>query len=359
MKKNKIVVALSGGVDSAVSAMILKKNGFYLEGIFMKNWIAKTDSSCTSIADLKYAEYICKILKIKLHVIDFSNEYWNSVFLIFLKGLKLGETPNPDILCNKKIKFNFLLKYILKILKFDFLATGHYAKIDYVKHQPVLKTSFDLNKDQTYFLHKLNPHLIKYIIFPLADYSKKEIRSLVKYYDFLNYNKKDSTGLCFIGNKKFYNFIKIYLTYKDGPIFTKQGKHVGFHKGLFFYTLGQRKNVSVQSNKTNNNKIWYIYKKNIRRNILYIDNEESSLLSLKVEIYHMNFINKTFLNLSLCAKIRHQINFIKCFIIKNYNKNIYIVIFKDRQRAITPGQYIVFYNANVCIGGATIKRSII
>lgn len=358
MKKIKIIVALSGGVDSAVSAVILKKAGFYVEGVFMKNWIAKTESSCTSTVDLKYAEYICKILKIKLHIVDFSDEYWNSVFLIFLKGLKLGETPNPDILCNKKIKFNFLLKHALNILNFDFLATGHYAKIDYIKDQRVLKTSFDSDKDQTYFLHKLRPHLMKYMIFPLADYSKKDIRSVIKYYKFLNYNKKDSTGLCFIGNKKFYNFIKMYLTCKHGRVLTRDRKHVGFHKGLFFYTLGQRKNISIKDTKTTyNNKIWYIYKKNIHRNILYIDNSEVSLLSFKAEIYHITFINAVLLNLSFYAKIRHQANVTKCSIIKNYNKK-YIIIFKTRQRAITPGQYIVFYHNNVCIGGATIKRAI-
>lgn len=354
MTKTKIIVALSGGVDSAMAAILLKKNGFYVEGIFMKNWTVKTDTECNYMLDLKYVKYICKNLKIKLHVIDLSIEYWNLIFLKFLKELKSGMTPNPDVLCNKKIKFYFLLKYILNFLNFNFLATGHYAKIDYIDKNVVLKNCFDLEKDQTYFLHKINSAFMKYIIFPLANYSKKEIRALIKYYNFLNYNKKDSMGLCFISNDNFYNFIKKYLTFKKGKILTKEKKNVGFHEGLFFYTIGQKKNINFKNKQIENNAIWYVYKKCVRENKLYIDQNYSSLLSSKIKLYKNVLNTKIFFPLICNVKIRHQRYSTIC-LIKKHNKN-YIIIFKFKQRALTPGQFVVFYKKNLCIGGGIIKN---
>ncbi len=349
MKKNKIMVALSGGIDSIITALLLKKSGFYIEAIFMKNW--ESETQCDFKIDLIHVKNICLNLNIKFHVLNLSKEYWNFVFIKFLRKLTLGETPNPDILCNKKIKFRILLIYIKKKLKFNFLATGHYAKIKYINNINFLEKSFDIKKDQTYFLNKLNKKILKHIIFPLSNYSKKKIKIISKKYKFINFNKKDSMGICFIGKKKFSTFIKNFLPIKSGYIKTESEKIIGKHNGLFLYTIGQKIFL--------NTKRFYVLKKNIKSNNLYVtDLNNIKLSSYKFIISGFNFYKKITTPIVCLAKIRHKVSSDICVLKKHNHTSDYIIIFKLQQKFLSIGQHIVFYTKNTCIGGGELKKII-
>ena len=345
------MVALSGGIDSSIVIFLLMKSGFYIEAIFIKNWI-NDNIKCTFNIDFYYVKYICKKFNIKLHILDFSKQYWNFVFTEFLKKLKLGYTPNPDILCNKKIKFNILLYYVIKNFNFDFFATGHYACIKKINNKLHLFKSFDKIKDQTYFIYILKNNIKKKIVFPLSSYSKSKVKHIIKKNKLINYNKKDSMGICFIGENKFFIFIKKYLKIKPGYIKTQNEKIIGKHLGLHFYTIGQRKNMKLQ----NVNKM-YVYKKDIKKNLLYvITKNHISLFSRKVIISHINFKNIYITTFFCNAKIRHKAIFSQCIIKKYKGKNLYNVFFKHKQKALSIGQCIVFYINNICLGGGIIKK---
>jgi len=358
MKKIKICIALSGGIDSSVAAFLLKKCNFYIEAVFMNNWKTLKNSKCNNQIDYTNALYICNKLNIKLHFLDFSKEYWNFVFELFLKELVLGKTPNPDIICNKKIKFNVLLYFLIKKFNFDFLATGHYCCLKQMDNNIFLQKSFDIIKDQTYFLNQIKKNVIKNIIFPLSNYSKIEIREIAKKNGLINFNKKNSTGICFIGENNFFEFIKKYLNVMCGKIYTNNNIMLGYHNGLYLYTIGQRKHLSIKNNNLLTIK-WYVYKKNIIKNILYVTKNNNFLLfSKKIKVSNVNLINDK-LNTFVCnIKIRHGFHNTLCLVKKCKNSNFYDVFFKKKQKAISVGQYIVFYNKNVCLGGALINKVI-
>ncbi len=356
-KINKVIVALSGGVDSSVTAWILKQLGYHVECVFMKCWEENDNKNfCNSMKDYKDAKKICILLNIKLHKINFSTEYWNKVFKIFIKEQKKAKTPNPDILCNKEIKFNIFLKFSLNVLKGKFISTGHYV-IKYKKNKNILLLKGkDKKKDQSYFLYILTQKIIKKCIFPLGYLYKKNVRKIAKNLNLINYNKKSSKGICFIGKKNYFKFIKKYINIKPGKIINTKKKYIGKHLGLSFYTIGQRKNLNINNRKTIP---FFVTNKNIKYNQLIVAEgiKNKNLYSKKIYIKKIHFINpkyKKFKKIICNIKIRHQQKEnIKCKIL--INKKIKIIL-KKKIFAITPGQSAVFYRKNICLGGGIIKN---
>jgi len=358
-KRPYIVVSMSGGIDSSVTAMLLKKMGYHVEGIFMKNWEEDdTLNFCNSKQDLSDAHDICDILRIKLHTVNFSNAYWDNVFNFFIKEYKTGRTPNPDILCNKKIKFKVCLDYI-KSLGADLLATGHYAKINFFNGNFILKKASDIKKDQTYFLYTLNQQQLKSIIFPLGNYNKNTIYKLAQISKFPNNNKKNSTGICFIGKRKFKNFLQKYLPPKQGNIININNDIIGKHDGLMYYTIGQRYGLNIGGMKNSSGDPWYVINKDLSSNTLTVVQGKNHPLLFKscANISKLHWISQLtqkikYGYLKCWAKIRYQQSEQPCIISVLDNK--YKVTFQNKQKSITPGQSIVFYNNKTCIGGAII-----
>ncbi|BGI51415.1 MAG: tRNA 2-thiouridine(34) synthase MnmA [Buchnera aphidicola (Ceratovacuna japonica)] len=361
-KKKKVIVAMSGGVDSSVSAWILKKK-YNVEGLFMKNWEDDTkENFCFYKKDLKDAEKVCKIINIPFHKINFSIEYWEKVFLKFLYELKRGYTPNPDILCNKEIKFSIFLDFSMKYLKADYIATGHYARIAYYNKNLFLKKGLDKKKDQSYFLYTLNKKKLKKILFPIGSMQKKKVRLIAKKLKMPTADKKDSMGICFIGPKNLQKFLRKYISIKNGKIFTISGKFIGTHNGIHNYTLGQRRNIgNIIKKKLTNNSPIYIIKKDIKKNILIISKgfNNPHLMSTGMLIYKINFLVKIIINKNFfCSvKIRHQKKNFNC-LIKLKKNDIVKVIFEYPISSITPGQSAVFYIFNMCLGGGVILKKI-
>ncbi len=359
IKKYKIIVALSGGVDSSVTAWILQKLGFNVECIFMKNWENEDNNNyCNSKKDYLDSINICKQLKIKLHKINFSYEYWKNVFQKFIKNLKKALTPNPDILCNKEIKFKVLLNFVLKILHSDYLATGHYVIKKKKKNKFILLKGIDNKKDQSYFLYRINQKQIKKIIFPLGNYYKKKIRQIAINLKFINANKKDSTGICYIGKRKYKIFIKKYIHNKPGNIINiKNNKIIGYHQGLFYYTIGQRKNLNI---KKNSHKPYYVVKKKKKTNQLIVIKGRNNkyLFSQGIYIKKIYFIHikKKYKTIFCKIKVRNQQKEIPCKItFKKKNK----IFFKKPIFAIALGQSAVLYKYNICLGGGIITKNIL
>ncbi len=355
IKSYKVIVALSGGVDSSVTIWILKQLGFNVECLFIKCWEEDNLKFCNFKKDYLDALNICKKLKTKLHKINFSYEYWNNVFKIFIKEQKKSKTPNPDILCNKEIKFNYFLKFSIKNLKANFVSTGHYVKKIRKKNIFLLLKGIDKKKDQSYFLYLINQKQIKKFIFPLGNYYKKDIRKIALNLKFKNAKKKSSTGICFIGKRKYKYFIKKFIKNKPGKIIDiKNKKILGYHKGLFYYTIGQRKNLYIKSNKP-----YYVIKKKKNSNNLIVAQgiKNKFLYSKGIYIKKIHFIHliKKYKIIFCNVKTRYQQKEIPCKII--FNKNIKI-IFKYNIFAITPGQSAVFYKKNICLGGGIINKNI-
>ncbi|WP_367670523.1 tRNA 2-thiouridine(34) synthase MnmA [Sodalis-like secondary symbiont of Drepanosiphum platanoidis] len=356
----KVVVAMSGGVDSSISAWLLKKQGYHVEGVFMKNWENEDNSKyCTINNDFIDVKKVCNQLNIKLHIVNFSFEYWENVFKIFLKEYKLGNTPNPDILCNKEIKFKTFFNFAIKDLKADYIATGHYAQIIKIKNNFYLLKGFDKNKDQSYFLYNIKSCNLSKILFPLGRITKLKVRYLAKKIKLINFNKKDSTGICFVGKRKFIKFIKNYIKPKPGLIIDTKKNIVGKHDGVMYYTLGQRKGLKIGGIKNTLQSPWYIIDKNIKKNYLIVSQgfNNSYLISYKLIANNLSWINNKISNIKECfAKTRYRQKDLKCKISLINKKNI-LVIFKKPVFAVNPGQSIVFYYKNFCLGGGIIYKS--
>ena len=353
---NKIIVGLSGGVDSSVAAFLLLEKGYEVEALFMKNWDEDDeDEYCSASEDLADAQQVADQLGIKLHTVNFSHEYWEDVFEHFLSEHKKGRTPNPDVLCNQRIKFKAFLDYA-KDLGAKKIATGHYARIAEKNGKYLLKAGLDGNKDQSYFLHLLNQEQLSQSLFPLGEIDKQEVRKIAKNNNFLNADKKDSTGICFIGERPFSEFLTTFLPKEKGDIVDQNDTFIKHHDGLPFYTIGQRKGLEIGGGFSNSPEPWFVADKILESNKIVVVQGDDALL------YHNSLIaddihwvdSPPIESFSCSAKIRYRQASQICKVSLNDDQTIK-VNFNESQRAITPGQSVVFYDGDICLGGSVIK----
>lgn len=347
---------MSGGVDSSVAALLLKEQGYNVEGLFMKNWEEDdTDSYCAASEDVKDAQAVADRLEIKLHTANFAAEYWDNVFEHFLREYQAGRTPNPDILCNREIKFKVCLDYVLQ-LGADLFATGHYAQN--IDHH--LIKAIDQNKDQTYFVYTLTPKILQTVLFPIGYLEKSEVRRIAHENGLITHNKKDSTGICFIGERRFKNFLAQYLPAKSGDIETIDGKKMGKHDGLMFYTLGQRQGIKIGGQRESTGEPWYVVDKDLKRNVLIIaqGHDHPKLYKNNLIFEQAHWIYPQIFPLRCKAKTRYRQADQDCTVSQMpENQNHYCVMFDQPQWAITPGQSVVFYQENNCLGGGIICKN--
>ncbi len=357
MSRERIIVGMSGGVDSSVAALLLKRQGYDVSGVFMKNW-DETDPEgpCQAEIDARDALAVCDLIGIPLDAVSFAREYWDKVFAHFLEEYRCGRTPNPDILCNKEIKFRAFLDYALA-QGAERIATGHYARVRHHRGEYQLLKGCDAGKDQSYFLYALGQAQLARVCFPLGEYEKSEIRGLAREAGFPNHEKKDSTGICFIGERNFTAFLERYLPARDGEIRDPQGVVIGRHHGLMFHTIGQRKGLGIGGRREDSGEPWYVVGKDVARNILYVAQGAHHPL-----LYHRGLIAQNIhwisrgdlaFPLEVRAKIRYRQADQACTVAP-IGGGRYRVTFNDRQRAIAPGQSIVFYQGDVCLGGGII-----
>lgn len=349
-----VVVGISGGVDSSVSAYLLKKQGYKVIGLFMINWEEDSDA-CTAEMDYEDVKRVCNKIGIPYFSVNFAKEYYEKVFKYFLEEYEKGRTPNPDVLCNREIKFGPFLDFAKKIGA-DYIATGHYAKVERKDGMTYLKKSLDQNKDQTYFLNQLNQKQLEKILFPLADVEKPEVRRIAKELELSNATKKDSTGICFIGERNFKNFLKGFLPAKPGIIQNLEGEKIGEHDGLMYYTLGQRRGLNIGGRVGGNGERWFVVDKDLKNNILIVSQgEPEELFSNGLISFDINWIpTKPKENEFECyAKFRYRQPDQKVKV--TISENEVRVDFAEKQRAVTPGQYVVFYKDDFCLGGGVIE----
>lgn len=347
----KVVIGLSGGVDSSVAAYLLKQQGFDVSAIFMQNWEeADNDDYCTIKQDSIDAISVADILGIDIDVINFSKEYRERVFNYFLQEYESGRTPNPDILCNSEIKFKAFLEHALK-LGANFIATGHYVNKISIANGEVLEKALDSNKDQSYFLYRLNQYQIKHAIFPLGKITKPEVRKIAANLQLPTAEKKDSTGICFIGERPFREFLKQYMPIKHGKMVTPDGKIIGEHKGLMYYTIGQRKGLGIGGL----GEPWFVANKNLTTNELIVVQGHNNPMLLKKELIanQLNFALAPPPAGRYTAKTRYRTIETNCTLSYIDNSTLKL-IFDEPQWAITPGQSVVIYDNQLCLGGGII-----
>ncbi|MFK7891439.1 MAG: tRNA 2-thiouridine(34) synthase MnmA [Granulosicoccus sp.] len=352
-----VVVGMSGGVDSSVAALLLQRQGYQVSGIFMQNW-EDDDEHCTARQDYRDAASVATVLGIKLTTVNFADEYWERVFAHFLEEYGAGRTPNPDILCNKEIKFKAFLDHARK-QGADAIATGHYVRSDAQSESVRLLKGFDDNKDQSYFLHTLNQEQLKPSLFPVGDLPKPAVRQLALDAGFHVHSKKDSTGICFIGERKFSEFLAEYLPAQPGNIITDDGQSVGQHNGLMFYTLGQRQGLGIGGRKSAEQAPWYVLHKDLESNELIIGQGHNHplLLRSRLSAHNVHWVDNDppGLEFSCTAKVRYRQADQHCRVFAQKNGTLNIE-FETPVRAATPGQSVVFYNGPVCLGGAIISE---
>lgn len=355
----RVIVGMSGGVDSSVSALLLLQQGYRVEGLFMKNWDEDDGTEyCTAREDLADAQRVCDRLGIALHTANFAAEYWDRVFEHFLAEYQAGRTPNPDILCNKEIKFRAFLDYA-RVLGADFIATGHYARRGERNGLGTLLKGLDANKDQSYFLHAVGGAQLAQTLFPVGELEKSEVRRLAREHQFDNATKKDSTGICFIGERRFSDFLARYLPREPGPIETPEGQRLGEHQGLAYYTIGQRGGLGIGGVRGGREAPWFVAAKDVARNTLILVQETDHPLlmadGLTTERPHWIAGAPPATPPFRCrARLRHRQPLQDCEVVR-LDADGCIVRFDQRQRAVTPGQSIVFYRADECLGGAVIR----
>lgn len=356
-KDIQVVVGMSGGVDSSVAALLLKEAGYQVIGIFMKNWDETDDFGyCTSAEDYEDVRRVCDQIGIPYYSVNFEKEYWDRVFTYFLDEYKKGRTPNPDVMCNKEIKFKAFLQHALK-LGAEYLATGHYAQIDFQHGEYRLLRGADDNKDQTYFLNALNQYQLSKAMFPIGHLTKAEVRKIAEERGLATANKKDSTGICFIGERNFKEFLSRYLPAQPGEIRSLSGEVKGKHDGLMYYTLGQRKGLGIGG--SGSGEPWFVAGKDLENNVLYVVQGENhpALYSYGLLATDLNWISEKEppAKLECTAKFRYRQKDQKVSVYFN-NKEECKVVFHTPQKAITPGQAVVFYDGEVCLGGAIINQ---
>ena len=358
----KVVVGMSGGVDSSVSAYLLKEQGYQVEGLFMKNWEEDdNDEYCAAAEDLKDAQAVSDKLGITLHTINFAAEYWDNVFEYFLEEYKAGRTPNPDIMCNKEIKFKAFLEFAAEELSADYIATGHYVQRSNNTGNWQMLRGLDDNKDQSYFLYTLGEQHISQTLFPIGHLEKPRVREIALEQDLVTHDKKDSTGICFIGERKFKDFLAQYLPAQPGEIETAEGKIIGKHEGLMYHTLGQRKGLLIGGMKEYGEEPWYVVEKDIERNVLIVGQgaNHPRLYSIGLLANQLHWVDRKGPQQSLkCAvKTRYRQQDIACQITPNTDGSL-LVEFEEPQKAVTPGQSAVFYQNEICLGGGIIENYI-
>ncbi len=358
----KVIVGMSGGVDSSVSAYLLKQQGYQVAGLFMKNWEEDDDEAyCSAATDLADAQAVCDKLGIELHTINFAAEYWDNVFEHFLSEYKAGRTPNPDILCNKEIKFKAFLEFAAEDLGADFIATGHYVRRRDVDGQCQLLRGLDNNKDQSYFLYTLSHQQVARSLFPIGEMEKPEVRRIAEEIGLITAKKKDSTGICFIGERKFREFLGRYLPAQPGPILTVDGVNVGQHEGLMYHTLGQRKGLGIGGTKSGSEDPWYVVDKDIINNILIVaqGHEHPRLMSTGLIAQQLDWVDRQPLTAPIrcVVKTRYRQEDIPCTVTP-IDDNKIEVKFDLPVAAVTPGQSAVFYQDEVCLGGGIIEARI-
>ncbi|WP_419853076.1 tRNA 2-thiouridine(34) synthase MnmA [Actinobacillus pleuropneumoniae] len=360
--KKKVIIGMSGGVDSSVSAFILQQQGYQVEGLFMKNWEEDDDTDyCTAAADLADAQAVADKLDMKLHKINFAAEYWDNVFEHFLNEYKAGRTPNPDILCNKEIKFKAFLEYAAEDLGADYIATGHYVRRSGDDNNAQLLRGLDANKDQSYFLYTLSHKQVGQSLFPVGDIEKPIVRQIAEDLGLATAKKKDSTGICFIGERKFKDFLARYLPAQPGEIRTVDGKVVGRHDGLMYRTLGQRKGLGIGGVKGLSEDPFYVVEKDLINNVLVVaqGHDNSALLSSGLIATQLHWVDRQPIreNLRCTVKTRYRQTDIACEI-QPIDDDTIRVIFDEPQIAVTPGQSAVFYQGEVCLGGGVIEEQL-
>lgn len=353
MSSKTVVVGMSGGVDSSVSALLLKQQGFHVIGMFMKNWEESDENGlCTSSKDFEDVVRVCEQIDIPYYTVNFVKEYWDSVFTHFLEGLNRGLTPNPDILCNKEIKFKVLLEKALEIGA-DYLATGHYCRKVIAGDQCRLWKGMDPGKDQSYFLYTIRSEILKKVMFPVGDMLKKDLRLFAQEYGLATSCKKDSTGICFIGERNFKSFLQKYIAYQPGKFKTLNGETVGVHDGVAYYTIGQRKGMGLGGE----GEPWFVVGKNVQQNVVYVERGIShpALYSDELIACDLTWVaDQPALPLICRAKIRYRQEDQEC-IVEQIEDGRVKVRFSVPQRAVTLQQSVVFYDGDCCLGGGVIE----
>lgn len=357
MSKLRIVIGMSGGVDSSVAALLLKQQGHDVIGLFMKNWEGDdTDEYCSARQDFLDAASVADILDIPLEVVNFSAEYQERVFNLFLAEYQAGRTPNPDVLCNSEIKFSAFLDHALA-LGADKIATGHYAQLHEIDGLSQLHKGEDGNKDQSYFLYRLNQQQLSHTIFPIGHLYKREVRAIAHEHGLPNSSKKDSTGICFIGERPFREFLNRYLPANPGEIRTLDERTVGEHQGLMYYTIGQRQGLGIGGTRDGSEQPWFVAKKDMQTNVLYVvqGHDHPTLLSSALTATDLSWISGAppKKNWVYAAKIRYRQTDAPCAITQ-LDSNLCQVGFAASQWGVTPGQSVVLYESNVCLGGGII-----
>ena len=354
----RVIVGMSGGVDSSVAALLLIQQGYQVEGLFMKNWDEDDGTEyCTAKEDLADAEKVCQTLGITLRTVNFAAEYWDNVFEYFLAEYKAGRTPNPDILCNSEIKFKVFLEYA-QILGADYIATGHYARRIDIDGQCQLFKGLDHNKDQSYFLHAVGEKEFAKTLFPVGELEKPEVRKLAEEHNLVTHNKKDSTGICFIGERRFSDFLKQYLPAQAGEIITTDGDIIGQHQGLMYHTIGQRQGLGIGGVKNASDAPWYVVEKDLEKNQLLVaqGSDHPALFHSQLKTGKAHWINQPPSEemIHCQAKIRYRQADQLCEVRVNSDGSL-DVEFDEPQRAVTPGQSLVLYQGEQCLGGAVIQ----
>ncbi|MEZ5524271.1 MAG: tRNA 2-thiouridine(34) synthase MnmA [Pseudomonadales bacterium] len=357
----RVIVGMSGGVDSSVSALLLMEQGYQVEGLFMKNWDEDDGTEyCTAKEDLADAQSVCDKLGIRLHTANFAAEYWDNVFEHFLHEYQAGRTPNPDILCNREIKFKAFLEYA-EMLGADYIATGHYTRLRRDDEHTYLLRGLDDNKDQSYFLHAVSEEQLAKTLFPVGELEKPRVREIAEAHDLITHNKKDSTGICFIGERRFRDFLQQYIPAQPGDIVTPENEVIGHHQGLMYHTIGQRQGLGIGGMQGRDETPWYVAGKNLETNqLLAVQGKDHPALFAPALLAE----GATWINgqppasrFRCTAKIRYRQEDQHCEVDVLENKQC-LVRFDKPQRAIAPGQSVVFYQGDICLGGAVITEAL-